>query len=419
MPRLFTYLLCTAVVATLAGGAGGSFQPARLVLIASALLLLISSKEPAAPARMTRQMLTMAGVMALGGGISLFWTADLLGGLGILLAIGVGALSLYIVMHSDLSPQGVGRLTSAWLVVIGLSLCIAFYELATGNHFQFALDDRTIRGLGQFPFASVLFGNYNDYSAWLCLGLPITMGAFLEARSAGRRLLVLAVNLGLLAVVFVNTSRGAIIYASLVCIVYFVRFRAFRSYAIPALLLAIPFILIRYADAIRDLYGLATLRFEYVGAADESYSQRSGLIDAGIEGLISTFGFGIGAGGFEEYISDYYNYLIPNPHNIFLEIAVNFGLIPLVAFVVMIVRLFFAALSRRDIPQGFRMAVLLGTLGVPIIGVVPSQAIGYVYWWVWFATLCAMVDVRMPQQSSGYFGTTAGRQADGGRSVLL
>jgi len=419
VPRLFTYMLCTAIVATLAGGAGGSFQPARLVLIATALLLLISSKEPAAPARMTRQMLTMAGVMVLGGGISLFWTVDLPGGLGILLAIGVGALSLYIVMHSDLSPQGVSRLMTAWLVVIGLSLGIAFYELATDNHFQFALDDRTIRGLGQFPFASVLFGNYNDFSAWLCLGLPITMGMFLEMRSIGKRLLVLAVNLGLLAVVFVNTSRGAIIYASLVCVVYFVRYRTFRSYAIPVLLLAAPFILIRYADTIRDLYSLAMLRFEYIGAADESYSQRSGLIDAGIEGLISTFGFGIGAGGFEEYITDYYNYLIPNPHNILLEIAVNFGLIPLILFVVMILKLFLAALSRREIPEGFRMAVLLGTLGVPIIGVVPSQAIGYVYWWVWLATLCAMVDVRIPPQALEYFGTAEDRQAGTGRNVPL
>jgi hypothetical protein len=394
VPRFANYLLCVAIVATLAGGLGGSIQPARVVVALAVVLVLIRASTSLLTPPVTRQALTMSVVMILGGALSLFWTEDVLGGLGLLLAVSIGALSLFLVTRADLSEGGVRLLLWAWAMAVGLSLPIALYEIGTGNHFQFALDDRTIRGVGVFPFASIFFGNYNDFSAWLCMGFTMTMAAFLEAKTAIRKIMITVVNIFVALVIFVNTSRGAIIYVSLVTLFYSIRFVDFRRYAGSMVALISPVILGLFYDRLVEIYNLALIRFEYVDYAEESFGQRADLIAAGIRAILESYGLGIGIGGFEEYLGQRYYGLIPNPHNIITEIGVNFGFIPMLLFVGLLVRLFSVGLFRRDMPEAFRTALLCGAIGVPIIGVVPSQAIGFIYWWVWLATLVAIASTR-------------------------
>jgi len=401
MPRLFTYFMCAAIVATLAGGLGGSLQPARLLLAALTPLVLVLSPAGVKLTPVAKQALTMAILMVLIGGLSLAWTADVLGGLGMLLAVSVGALSLYIVTRSDLTADGVRLLMWAWVGIVGISLPIAFYEIATGNHFQFAFEDRVIGGIGEFPFASIFFGNYNDYSTWLCLAFPITMAAFFEAKKIHTKSIVMIINIAIVAIIIINTSRASLAYVSIVCLFYIFIFNSFRIFAAIFLVVLIPAVLIQYQGQVLDIFDLAVYRFEVAGAMDESYIQRSGLVAGGVRAIIESYGIGVGVGGFEEYINDNYPYLIPNPHNLLLEIGVNFGVIPLLLFVALLVRLFLVGFFRRDIPQGFRMSIMFGALSVPVIGAVPSQAIGYTYWWTWLATLIAMASVRMPGKQEG------------------
>ncbi len=403
MARFTTYLLCAAIIATLAGGIGGSFQPARLLLIASAALVLALSRVRVETAPVARQALMTLAVMLLAGGISLSWTMDPLGGFGMMLAVAMGGLSLYIVTRSDLSYHGVRLLMWSWVAAVGLSIPVAFYEIATGNHFAFALEDRQIgglQGITEFPFASIFFGNYNDYSTWLCLAFSITMGTFLETRNFLYKLGLIALNLTVVAIVFVNTSRASMAFCVFVFIVYFVVSKKFRNFAaLPVALLAVG-LLAKYQGQILDLYDLATYRFAALGSGDESYVQRSGLLTNGIRAMIESYGVGLGAGSFEEYMAQNYPYYIPNPHNIFLEIGVNFGVIPLLLFVLLLGRLFWVGFFRRDLPLGFRMAIMMGVASVPIVGAVPSQAIGYVYWWVWLATMIALASARAPDGAS-------------------
>jgi O-antigen ligase len=215
----------------------------------------------------------------------------------------------------------------------------------------------------------------------------------LEAKNFWTRALVIMVNLAVVGIIFVNTSRTALIYVALVVSIYIIRFHRFRLYAFTASLLLVPVIFARYRGDILNLYDLAVYRFTVVSAVDESYNQRSGLIWAGVNAVRESWGFGVGIGGFEEYINDNYPYLIPNPHNILLEIAINFGLLALVLVGVVISLLLLAGLRRKDLPIGLRMALVLGSISVPIVGAVPSQAFGYVYWWVWLATMIAIANI--------------------------
>lgn len=394
MPKLITYLFCMTIVATLAGGIGGSFQPARVIVAVSALVALIVSNVSVG-ARIVARAWTMAAIMILFGAVSLFWTADIVGGIGLVLAISVGALSFYVVARADLGQRGVDTIMWAWVFTVALSIPVAAYEIATGNHFAFALDERNVGGnLGQFPFASIFFGNYNDYSAWLCLSFPITLATFMNARSTQARLFTILIAAATVGIIFVNTSRAALGYVAVISILYMAASKKLRAYGVGVIGLLIPYIIIRYQEQVFRLYDLAVLRFETVGAGDESYFQRSSLIEAGYTAVRDSFGFGIGAGGFDEYIIDYYPYLIPNPHNILLEISTNFGLAALLGFVTFLVRLATAGWKGESLPVPYRITLISAAASVPIIGIISSQAIGYIYWWVWLATLTAMASVR-------------------------
>lgn len=411
MNRFLTYLFCMCIFATLAGGLGGSFQPARIILVGMAIISLALASNSRSNSHLLNQIFGLLLAIILCGTLSLAWTKDVMGGLGLLLAVSVGACAIFVISRAELSVDSVRLMVLSWVGVVAISIVIAFYEISTGNHFQFALESRVIGGnFGEFPFAAIMFGNYNDYSAWLCLAFPITMAAFLEAKTIWTRSLVILINLAVIAIIFVNTSRTALIYVALVVGFYVVRFRTFRLYAFVASVSVLPVVLARYRGDILNLYDLAIYRFTVVNAVDESYNQRSGLISAGVGAVRESWGLGIGIGGFEEYINDNYPYFIPNPHNILLEISINFGIIALMLFICLVALLFFAGLRRKDLPLGFRMSLMFGTLGIPIVGAVPSQAVGYVYWWVWLGTLTAMAVI--PREPGSFVVATPRRAPD-------
>lgn len=393
----FNYLYCIMIIATLAGGVGASFQPARIMAAAIGLLALLFVRDADAPSAVSRQALIMVLTLVFFGIVSLAWSPDLLGGIGLVLAVTLGGFTILGVSRLDLGLNGMRLLVWAWVSAVTLSMPIAFYEIFTGVHFQFALDGRNLGGtlLTELPFAAIFFGNYNDYSTWLCLAFPITMAAFFLEKKIYLRIPIIVINILICFVIFINTSRGCLAYVAIVILTFLVRYPAFRLYASIFAIASFPALFSLFGDRMWDVYSTAVYKFQIASEIDESYIQRSGLLYTGFTALLSGFGLGVGAGGFEEYINDNEPYLIPNPHNILLEIGVNFGIISLGLFVAVIVRLFFISIKPNGIIEAFRLPVMLAALAVPIIGSVPSQAIGYIYWWVWLATILAMASTRM------------------------
>ncbi|WFL78711.1 O-antigen ligase family protein [Altererythrobacter arenosus] len=394
MQRITWALLFAAILATLAGGLGGSLQPSRLILAAALPLALL---QPTIFRHLTptaKQALVMVAAIVTGGVLSLAWTEDLAGGIGLLLAVLVGSLGFLAGNSWSTNPRSVQLLMRAWVIIVGISLPVALYEIATGNHFEGAFEDRTIGGIGSFPFAAIFFGNYNDFSAWLSLSFPITMAALALEKNPYLRFLIAGMNALVIAILVVNTSRGAIFIAIIGFAFFALKFQRVRIWLLLFVPVLIVMIIDQFGNEALDIYDLAVYRFESAGSQDESVSQRVGLLTAGLQALRDTYGFGVGVGGFEEYVNDNYPQLIPNPHNFLLEIAVNFGVIPALVFVRFFILTFLSVFRRKDMPEPVRVAVLFGVVTLPVIGAVPSHAAGYIYWWVWIATLVVMAEVR-------------------------
>jgi O-antigen ligase len=402
MHRLIINMFCIGIIATLAGGIGGSFQPTRILMVGLAVIALWFSPNPHLNTRFLSQTYALFIAAMVFGLLSLAWTPDVVGGTGMLIAIAIGGCALFAISRAELDRRGISLIVWSWFGSVALSVIIGFYEIATGNHFQFSLEGRVIGGaFGEFPFAAIFFGNYNNYSTWLCLAFPITLAAFFETRNILARAAVMLVNFAVIGIIFINTSRGALIYISVATALYIVRFPAVRLYAFGASILLFPVILARYSGEVKNLYDFISYRFLDFNSLALADEQRAGLIGAGLNGIFENWGLGIGIGGFEEYINDNYPYLIPNPHNILIEIAANLGIITLVLFACLIIALFFAGFRRKDLPPSLRICLMLGSIGVPLIGTIPSQAISYIYWWVWLATLIAFaVSPRQTNKST-------------------
>lgn len=384
----FNVIFSIIIISLFAGGLGGSFQPARVIISLAIVYTAMTGLRFGPESRVFSRGLALAAVFILFGTVSLAWTSDVYGGVGLIFAVALGLGSIVVAGNMDRSVKGIAWIIWAWTIVTALTVPMAFYEIVTGNHFAYALETRNLGGdLGEFPFASGFFGNYNDYSVFLCMGYPFVCSALMITRYRLYKILMLIIIFSIFFIVLANTSRAAIAFLTIYTSLLFIFFARFRNtFLFPTTILII-LVAYRYYDDLFQIIWLITFRIESTNALDESTIQRIGIFWAGVEAVRTSYGLSVGVGGFDEFMSDYYSYYVPNTHNIFLEIAVNFGVLTLIGFVLWLGTIFVLALRRSDLPIEIRLQVLFCLSMIPVIGIIGSQAIGYVYWWVWLVSL--------------------------------
>jgi O-antigen ligase len=281
---------------------------------------------------------------------------------------------------------------SCWILALSGTLVVAAVEIVTGAHFAYSLEDRAVGGaFGELPYASVFFGNYNNYSTYLCLAYPMVLGAIMDAQHLGRRLALVCCAVLTGAVVLVNTSRMAMLFVAFVTVCAVLTQRR-TGRLVPIVLLAA---VAGIVQATEFSWQYTLLRLGQV-FSDDSTSERAGLVVASIDALAQSLGLGLGPGGFVEFVETSYPHLIPNPHNMLLEFAVNFGIVGAALFIAAIVVIWMAAWRAKALPLGLRFPLLVTLPCVPLIGAINSLAVGYTYWWVWIASTVAIVAAGSP-----------------------
>lgn len=393
-------LLVAAVFLLALGGIGGSWQPSRLVLLAGALPALFAlAARPRPRCTVERSAWLCAITLVSLGALSLSWSDYPIEGISLWLVVATGLTALAYVRATPLTLQSARHIRDAWTSALVVTLPVALYELLTGNHFIYALEDRDIGGgFGALPFASVFFGNYNNYCVFICLALPMLFGSIECARSVGLRLLLTASAALSYAILVVNTSRLALAFAAWLMIYYAITRPAWRLWLAIALIAAFSAILVAdFGTDLENIIAVATLKFENVNESDNSTSERIDLILAGINAVTETYGLGLGIGAFEPYLRSVHPNLIPNAHNLFIELATNFGLVPTMAFAILLVHIF-AAVQKRRLPNDLSAAVTTSIPFVPALGAINSQAVGYTYWWLWMATMVFFAAIAQQQE---------------------
>lgn len=374
------------VLLLVSGGLGGSFQAPRIVA-AGVLPFLLLSRSPDDRLHISWRSFGWAfAAMLFFGLVSLSWSWDVDRGVGILIAVLLGGTLVFLAKHMDRSAPWLRLIRLAWCAAAGIACVQGLYEITTGNHFAYALESRNLGGdLGDFPYASGFFGNYNDFSVFLCMSLPFVLLSMFKERNVLMTTILISLYAVMIFIVFVNTSRGCIAFA-LTCS-FVILFKLVKKYFLVVLSASLFMSFVaNYTDAVGYLSKILFTRLEYSGFSDR---ERLDLLWAGIEGVREYWGMGMGVGSFESYLMLNYPALIASPHNIFLEIAANFGLVSLVTFMLWLIVLFAAARKSEEGIDTNQLIVRSCLLGLPVLGAVSSQAIVYIYWFGWLATLAA------------------------------
>jgi O-antigen ligase len=287
-----------------------------------------------------------------------------------------------------------------WLICILFTSVVSIIEIITYKHFPSSEPVRVLGGVNvAVPHTSVTFGNVNNYGAFIVFVIPYLLWGILDDIK-GRLLYFVALILGVSFIVL-NGSRMGMFVAGFQIICFSLLFvKKLRLRYILGGLLFLAFVVLLLPVDLERLFYTMYYRFpNMMGVGDESANERLAMIKCGFEMLKESYGFGIGAGGFEAAVVHQPSFFgnIINPHNLFVEVFAQYGILMLIFFCFWMFSILYRAWRNNNLSLGARRAVYITIISLPFIGVMNSFALGYTYLWV-FLSLIAIVAAYCPEK---------------------
>lgn len=278
-----------------------------------------------------------------------------------------------------------------WFIFFVITAPIALYELFYDFHLPISAQEEGLimkydNVIFDRIFASVTFGNLNGYNTVLMLTLPFILSRFFDIQDTRLKFLQLIIVLIFLYIVINNGSRAAIITTVFILSIFLVFYFDKRKLITFVVLLFIVFgfIVNKYFD---DLFFILINRFEAQGLSDEG---RADILSSSINEFFNSFLLGIGAGNLKPLLSEKYKLDNFAPHNMFLEIGVQYGIIILVLFALQFVKMLKKIRVNRNI--GNRFIVFSAILSLPLITIIDSSYILSSNIWLFISSLYIISD---------------------------
>lgn len=270
-------------------------------------------------------------------------------------------------------------------ILVILTIPIGMYEIFTDKHFSNSKfgEDNIVGGLGIIKqYAAITFGNYNLYNHLLAIFSPFLLVAFSFSNLRVKFILIISL-LGVLFILLTNGSRGALISFLISIFLFFLFFLNVRKSAKVAFGL---FFLI--LCGIGFLYVSTNSQFIYIvnRLSEKGFndSARNELIKIGVDMFLDTNYMGIGAGNFEEVAKNKYNSEILAPHNVFIELLSQYGIIVFILFLNILFNIFRKIKGSVGV---VRYVLITSLLIFPIAFTINSVYLSNPYLWVYLACL--------------------------------
>lgn len=246
-----------------------------------------------------------------------------------------------------------------------------------------------------------MMGNPNDYAMLMLFGIFISYIFFACSKTWIERIIAIAAMISSVALIFFTESRAIILglIMSIALFVYLIMyFRKGRRLILPLcsiLFLSVFFFSDLFSSILSQLSGLLQFNFEVYGESD---NVRINLIKNGLLFLISTFGFGTGAGNIEYWMTNYGIYYVAdvtNMHNWWAEILTGYGLVVFLLYLSFYIKLFIDIYrsyknSNDEAIKSISLGVLCCMFGFLIGGISSSSNIRVEWLWVFWAVVVAL-----------------------------
>lgn len=240
------------------------------------------------------------------------------------------SLILFSVVFFD-SIEDLYIVSSIWLVFLGLVIILGIIETITGFHLPVS---RYYQISKLIPTG--VFYNQNDLATFLSLSTPFLLSYFLFTKKTIYRLIFLASFLALLYVMISTGSRANFLALILELGYFTIVFFTLQTNRKEIYLLLSSFVLVFliFPKLVADKFTAVMFNLQSIVKqfSTQTYSigHRMSLARNGLLFLISTWGFGVGAGNLEHWMMTRAHYEIErsyNIHNWFLEVLVNYGVL--------------------------------------------------------------------------------------------
>jgi O-antigen ligase len=279
-----------------------------------------------------------------------------------------------------------------WLVAVCSTLGIAVWEILTDEHLSMSKQETglVMNYAGETinrQFASVTFGNYNSYVTFLCFALPFLFYHMLVAAKLSLKsmLSILAIILSVVCVL-INASRGGLITASVMLVIY-VSFSISKRRIMPYVFLLIlisAYGVYKYGNVLLAAAGLRTMD-GYLLSGETRYPIWMNALRA----FYDSSGFGVGIGSMTKAMEKYTNG-ITSAHNMMLEILLQYGFAFFVIILVFIAFLFYK--SFKQTIMEVRLVLLMSLVTFPIYSIIDSNYLLKVPTFVLMASLVVFVN---------------------------
>ena len=325
--------------------------------------------------------------------LSLIWTPDKSDGFIHLIYFIIHFLFFFeILIFSNLTENATDSITKGWMFSVSLTLIVALWEIITDNHLSLSAHEsermiNTGEAIFQQRFAAVTFYNYNSYVTFLCFALPFVFYRIVNISKVHlKTLLPILVILVSYFCILCNASRGGLLSITIMLFLYIIRSpkSKFKNYTLLLVFFIGAYVLIKFAD----IFFLAISARSSAGGLFEG-SSRFEIWGVALQTFLHTLGFGTGIGGISASMSKFTTGIIV-PHNLFLEILVEFGIIIFMIFIVFLLKLYYKSFKLRD--KKLKSFLYIALMPYPVYCIIDS---GYLlnYWgFAFFASIIFFIN---------------------------
>lgn len=337
-----------------------------------------------------------------------------------LLSLFNGAACMFLLLSSIHNEDDIEHLMNLIYWIYILMIIVGITEILTGFHLSMSyFNDQTVMHIGDRAAATGFFYSENDFSACITAFVPIMFLSRRNNHIAGITGIIGII--GAFCINIVNDANICVIAMVAGVLFYFVLVKKYgrcrqaisRTILFLTVLVAGVYIWINiddFADAVRLLYVIRAQRIN-AGMSQGSLYARLTMYADSMKAAIRTWGIGIGPAAFTNYfIANPSASGLVNPHNLYLEILVEYGVIIAVMFVY---RIFGIIVKTRRKVQYCKdkkirnkyLIVCEMILLYCICCIASSSFMGYAWQWI-IITLGVAMAVLEEKDIKGAFATT-------------
>ena len=370
------------------GTLGGFLRPVRVFSYCSILFVVLyffNNRKNVIHYNYEILFFVFWGIFAV---LSLFWVIDY-GDAFLYLYQLIVSFFLYftLIWLAEKANKPQDSIIKGWILLFALTLPIALLELTFDWHLPMSVQEggETIGGIIHRRFASVTFRNLNTYNLVLCYTLPFLLLTITRATKKNQLFIYTLFVVLLYYIVIVNSSRAAILTVGVGLIFflfYYLKRGKGRLIILSLGLIAVYFVIKHF----ETIFLVILFRFQSHGLEDPT---RALLLNNAWDALKNSYLLGVGVGNMEAVMASYRMDIIVL-HNLFMEIALQYGVYVFVGFLFFVWRIIMRGLKS---PEN-RWFILLFMSILLFSSIIDARYLTKDHMWLFLSSLSIVVDKR-------------------------